>query len=131
MKGIVDKRIYADENGRAYSHGGYGFIMGEDGNRYFFHSSDIENCNPKKLLTHNIVSFTPAEENGEPRAKMVYKTGYGKKHPYLNTLADMKETITHISISPQTKRYFLRDVDKMIKYFSVIEDYEKFKSLLD
>ena len=131
MKGIVDKRIWADENGRAYSHGGYGFIKGEDGNRYFFHSVDVENCNPKKLLTYNIVSFTPVEEDGELKAKMVYKTGHGKKHPYISTLSFMKETVTHIAISPQTKRYFLKDIDKMIKYFSVIEDYEQCKSLFD
>ena len=131
MKGIVDKRIYADESGRAYSHGGYGFIMGEDGNRYFFHSTDVENCNPKNLLTHNIVSFTPAEEDGELKAKVVCKIGHGKKHPYIKTLANMKETITHISISPLTKKCFLKDVDRMIKYFSVIEDYEQFRNLLD
>ena len=131
MKGIVDKRIYADENGRAYSHGGYGFIKGADGNRYFFHSADVENCNPKKLLTYNLVSFTPVEEGGELKAKAVYKTGHGKKHPYIRTLGDIKETVSHIAISPHTKKYFLKDVDKMIKYLSVIEDYEQFRSLFD
>lgn len=131
MKGIIDKRVWADETGRAYSHGGYGFIKGEDGNRYFFHSTDVENCNPKKLLTLNIVHFTPAEEDGELKAKAVYKTGHGKKHPYIKTIADMKETVTHISISPLSKKNFLKDADRMIKYFSVVEDYEQFKSMVE
>lgn len=129
MKGIVDKRIFADENGRAYSHGGYGFIKGADGNRYFFHSTDVENCNPKKLLTLNIVRFTPAEEDGELKAKAVYKTGHGKKHPYIKNLAFMKETVSSIAISKATKKYFLKDIEKMIKYLSVVEDYEQLNAL--
>lgn len=131
MKGTVDKRIWADETGRAYSHGGYGFIKGEDGNRYFFHSSDIENCSARNLLTYNIVSFTPVEEDGELKATMVYKTGHGKKHPYIRTIVDMKEIVTHIAISPQSKKYFMKEADRMIKYFSVVEDYEQCKKLFD
>lgn len=132
MKGIVDKRIWADETGRAYSHGGYGFIKGEDGNRYFFHSADVENCNPKKLLTYNIVEFSPAVDADENlKAEQVKKLGHGKKHPYIKTLANMKETVRSISISPHTKKYFLKDIDRMIKYFSVIEDFEQCKSLFD
>jgi hypothetical protein len=77
------------------------------------------------------VSFTPIEEDGELKATMVYKTGHEKKHPYISTLAYMKETATHIAISPQTKRYFLKDIDKMIKYFSTIEDFDQYKSMFD
>jgi cold shock CspA family protein len=130
MKGIVDKRIWADETGRVYSHGGYGFIKGEDGNRYFFHSFDIENCNPKKLLTYNIVRFEPYTDNtGELKAKNVTKIGYGKKHPYIKNLAFMKETVNSIAIPKTTKRFFIKDIEKMIKYLSTVEDYEQFNSL--
>lgn len=129
MKGIVDKRIFADETGRAYSHGGYGFIKGEDGNRYFFHSSDVENCNPKKLLTYNIVRFEPITEDGELKAVSVNKIGYGKKHPYIKNLAYMKETVNSIAIPKTTKRFFIKDIEKMIKYLSMVEDYEQFNAM--
>lgn len=129
MKGIVDKRIWADENGRAYSHGGYGFIKGADGNRYFFHSNDIENCNPRRLLTYNIVRFEPVTENGELKAVAVNKIGHGKKHPYIKNLAFMKETVNSIAISKATKKYFLKDIEKMINYLSVVEDYEQLNAL--
>ena len=129
MKGIVDKRVWADETGRAYSHGGYGFIKGEDGNRYFFHSADVENCNPKKLLTYNIVRFEPITENGELKAVSVNKTGHGRKHPYIKNLAYMKETVNSIAIPKTTKRFFIKDIEKMIKYLSMVEDYEQFNAM--
>lgn len=129
MKGIIDKRIFADETGRAYSHGGYGFIKGEDGNRYFFHSSNVENCNPKNLLTYNIVRFETITEDGELKAINVNKIGYGKKHPYIKTLAYMKETVDSIAITKTTKKFFIRDIEKMIKYLSLVEDYEQFNGL--
>lgn len=133
MKGIVEKRVFPDN-----SKTGYGFIRGEDKELYYFDGREVENCKPSKLLTYNIVWFEVDEKHAhgdmsnkttDKIAIEVNKIGHGKRHPYVKNLGDIKDYLEHINMDKNQRRWYVTDINKMIKYFSMIEDYEQCKSI--
>lgn len=52
---------------------GYGFILGEDGNEYFFHHSALKNAKIEDLRKGQEVTFEDSEgKGGRPRAEDVF-----------------------------------------------------------
>lgn len=49
----------------------FGFIRGEDGNEYFFHTQSILNGGIKDVKYGQQVTFTPSEGEKGPRAEEV------------------------------------------------------------
>jgi CspA family cold shock protein len=51
---------------------GYGFILGQDGKEYFFHSSALKNCDMTTLQRGSDVTFEEVEGTKGLRAEDVF-----------------------------------------------------------
>ena len=51
---------------------GFGFILGEDGNEYFFHHTALKNCKMDDLERGREVTFEETEGTKGPRAEDVF-----------------------------------------------------------
>lgn len=130
MKGIVTKRfIYKD---------GYGIIRGEDGNDYRFHifnvtgqKHDKEGNDITKLLEGMIVRFEPRKDTvNHVDAKNIRKTGHGTRHPFIWYLKQLKRTVDRFVPDDFHKQVIFDDIDTMISYFSVAEDFEEYPDVV-
>ena len=122
MKGTVSERVY---KGRS----NYGFVTGEDGEQYFFYAGDVKNCASKNLVRGNIVEFDGnINEDGKKRANNIRKTGHGRRHPFVKNLEQMIYFFDHCMGDQNEIKWYKRDAEAMIRYFSEVEDYEWCKS---
>ena len=94
-----------------------GFILGEDGNEYFLHESEMTGT--KKVKRGSIVEFDAVDTGKEHlRAVNVRKIGHGTHHPFIRDLERIEELIeTCVSNKHPDKQYRLRDIQMMKNYF--------------
>lgn len=131
MKGIVTKRFtYKD---------GYGLIRGEDGNDYRFHIFNVfghrnnhaKGTDATKLLEGMVVRFEPRKDTyNNVDAKNIRKTGHGTRHPFIWYLKQLKRTVDRFVPDEFHKQVILDDIDTMISYFSVAEDFEEYPDIV-
>ncbi len=131
----------------------HGVILGDDGNEYFYHESNCVSTNIKKS---NIVMFNALSEydyiNSLPvdikekyrldeididiskrrlRADKVVKMGFGKHHPFIQDLLNVRQHILSAkspNVSREEVEYRIRDIDRLINYFTEVEDIEFLRS---
>lgn len=131
MKGIVTKRFtYKD---------GYGLIRGEDGNDYRFHIFNVfghrnnhaTGKDATKLLEGMVVRFEPRKDTyNQVDAKNIRKTGHGTRYPFIWYLRQRKRMVDRFIPEDFHKQVIIDDIDTMISYFSVAEDFEEYPDVV-
>lgn len=115
MKGIVTKWI---------PNKSCGFIIGEDGNAYFTHKSEVTNA--KDLHLGNFVRFDSKNDGGATlRAVNVVKTGHGRRHPFASELRQIIKSLQNGEVTDEVVRAsIIKKLETIEHYFCEVEDFE-------
>lgn len=105
---------------------GFGFIIGDDGNEYFFHYSNIEGEGFKKVHDNEDVEFEPSKNEKGFIALNVQKHEWkkvasqldDKKQPIYMTLDEVEKWLND-RINEEKKEQLLKD--KLNKYKSILK----------
>ncbi len=81
---------------------GYGFILGEDGEDYFFHCSQLNNCTMDSLTEGDLLNFDISINNGKKKAKSIERIINSQKKIHNKAInSNTKQSITTPGINPQ------------------------------